>query len=123
MTKRQLNLRVSDITRRQLDQLIIRLGTSITETITIAIDRLYQQETQTMTRPTYDETLKMATAVYHAAYPNGLDGRPGEPNPDKLAEIEEWLSGPGGWADYAEPDSLAAEWLQLEGEVEAGMDR
>ena len=42
--KSQINIRVSDMTRRQLDQLTARMGTSITETITIAIDRLAKQE-------------------------------------------------------------------------------
>ena len=60
-------------------------------------------------------TLEQLTyAVFHAAYPDSY----GEPNPDKIAEIGEWLSGPGGWADYADADSLAAEWRQVEAEAE-----
>lgn len=42
--KSQINIRASDLLQRQLDELTAHLGTSITETVSIAIDRLYQQE-------------------------------------------------------------------------------
>lgn len=42
--KEQLNLRVSNLTRRQLDQLMAWWGTSQTETVTVIIDRAFLQE-------------------------------------------------------------------------------
>jgi hypothetical protein len=44
MTKQQLNLRVSDLTTHQLKQLMEWWKTSKTETITLIIDRAYQEE-------------------------------------------------------------------------------
>lgn len=48
MPKQQLNLRISDLTARQLDALTDRWGTSKTETITMIIDRMYREEHSTM---------------------------------------------------------------------------
>lgn len=48
MAKEQLNARVSNLTRRQLDELSERWGTTQTETLTVIIDRMYQQETKAM---------------------------------------------------------------------------
>jgi hypothetical protein len=48
MPKAQLNLRVSDLTRRQLDELSQRWGTTQTETLTVIIDRIYREEIPTM---------------------------------------------------------------------------
>ena len=48
MPKSQLNARVSDLTRRQIDELGERWGTTQTETLTVIIDRMYQQEIKTM---------------------------------------------------------------------------
>lgn len=42
--KSQVNIRASALLQRQLDELTDKLGTSITETVSIAIDRMYQQE-------------------------------------------------------------------------------
>jgi hypothetical protein len=44
MTKQQLNLRVSDLTTHQLKQLMEWWKTRKTETITLIIDRAYQEE-------------------------------------------------------------------------------
>lgn len=44
MTKKQLNLRVSSLAREQLGQLTEWWGTSQTETLSLIIDRIYQQE-------------------------------------------------------------------------------
>lgn len=44
MAKEQLNLRVSDLTRRQLDELGRLWGTTQTETITVIIDRTFREE-------------------------------------------------------------------------------
>lgn len=46
--KSQINIRASALLISQLDELTEQLGTSITETISIAIDRMYQQEIKTM---------------------------------------------------------------------------
>lgn len=43
--KKQINIRVSDLTEQQLDALAARWGTSITETITVLVDRAYREET------------------------------------------------------------------------------
>ena len=47
--KQQINFRASDLTSRQLDALMQHWGTSQTETLTVVIDRIYQQEIPTMT--------------------------------------------------------------------------
>jgi hypothetical protein len=113
-----LSIRVGPLTRTQLDELQTRWGMSLATVITVLADRAHQQETRTMTTDTNSiqtMTLEQLTyAVFHAAYPDSY----GEPNPDKIAEIGEWLSGPGGWADYADAESLAAEWRQVEAEAE-----
>lgn len=46
--KSQINIRASALLKKQLDALTEALGTSITETVSIAIDRMYQQEIKTM---------------------------------------------------------------------------
>lgn len=46
MPKQQLNVRVSDLTRHQLDKLSANWGTTQTETLTVVIDRMYQQESK-----------------------------------------------------------------------------
>ena len=43
--KKQINIRASDLTARQLDHLMRRWGTSQTETLTLVIDRIFRQET------------------------------------------------------------------------------
>lgn len=45
--KSQVNIRASALLQRQLEELTTHLGTSITETISLAIDRMYQQEINT----------------------------------------------------------------------------
>ena len=44
MTKKQISLRISDLTARQLEELAERWGTTQTETITVVVDRVYRQE-------------------------------------------------------------------------------
>lgn len=46
--KQQINFRASDLTASQLDALMQHWGTSQTETLTVVIDRMYQQEQRTM---------------------------------------------------------------------------
>jgi len=48
MAKEQLNARISALTRRQLDELGERWGTTQTETLTVIIDRMYREELKTM---------------------------------------------------------------------------
>lgn len=50
MAKTQLNARVSDLTKQQLEELGSRWGTTQTETLTVIIDRMYRQETKIMTK-------------------------------------------------------------------------
>jgi len=42
--KHQINIRASDMTMRQLGALTAQCGTSITETVSLAIDRMYRGE-------------------------------------------------------------------------------
>lgn len=42
--KHQVNFRASELTRQHLDQLMAWWGTSQTETLTVLIDRAYQDE-------------------------------------------------------------------------------
>ena len=42
--KQQINFRASELTARQLEWLMERWGTSQTETLTVAIDRIYKEE-------------------------------------------------------------------------------
>lgn len=44
MARQQVNFRASDLTLRQLDGLSKWWGTDRTESITVAVDRIYQQE-------------------------------------------------------------------------------
>ena len=48
--KRQINFRASDLTARQLSELAARWGTSQTETVTVCIDRAWQQEQELASR-------------------------------------------------------------------------
>jgi hypothetical protein len=48
MAKEHLNARISALTRRQLNELGKRWGTTQTETLTVIIDRMYQQEIGSM---------------------------------------------------------------------------
>lgn len=43
--KTQINIRASTLTERQLASLAARWGTTITETVTVLIDRAYREET------------------------------------------------------------------------------
>jgi hypothetical protein len=65
--KSQINIRASDLLQRQLDGLTTQLGTSITETVSIAIDRMYQQEIGTVTAQTRRQQLisKIASIAYY----------------------------------------------------------
>lgn len=42
--KRQVNIRASDLTRRQLEQLTEWWGCNRTEAVTVAVDRAYREE-------------------------------------------------------------------------------
>lgn len=44
MPKQQFNMRVSDLTRMQLQSLSDRWGMTLTEAMAIIVDRIYQQE-------------------------------------------------------------------------------
>lgn len=52
--KQQINFRASELTAQQLESLMSIWGTSQTETLTVVIDRIYQQEKRTMTTKTTD---------------------------------------------------------------------
>lgn len=54
MKRIQISTNVSELTRQQVDELMDRFGYSLRDVVTIAIDRLYQQE---MRRP--------LSAIYH----------------------------------------------------------
>lgn len=57
MPKQPTSVRLPDMTMRQLTELIAATGMTQSELIATAIDRMYQQETQTMTTDTaYDYT-------------------------------------------------------------------
>lgn len=107
MPKQQVNARISDLTRRQLDELGKRWGTTQTETLTVIIDRMYQQETQTMTsNTTYDYT--------------DLARRFGTVDVEvKGLELTFWLTSQaelsnrvfdGWWGDAEEGEPYTAEW-------------
>lgn len=74
--KSQINVRASALLQKQLDALTETLGTSITETISIAIDRMYQQEIKTMNAnsSTYSirQTFEKGQQVWYVVY-NGQD--------------------------------------------------
>lgn len=57
MAKEQLNARISDLTRNQLDALCKLWGASQTETLTVIIDRIYQLEEHKMNTSKYDYTV------------------------------------------------------------------
>lgn len=44
MTKKQISLRISDLTNSQINRLTTELGMSQTELISVAVDRMYQTE-------------------------------------------------------------------------------
>jgi len=48
MTREQINIRLNDMTRRQLDELTARLRISKTDLFNVAIDRMYREERETM---------------------------------------------------------------------------
>jgi hypothetical protein len=52
--KEQINFRASVLTTQQLKELASMWGTSQTETITVAIDRIYRQEVESQTRKGQD---------------------------------------------------------------------
>lgn len=45
-TKKTKSYRLSDLTRQQIEQLAELWGTSLTETITLIVDRAYQEATK-----------------------------------------------------------------------------
>jgi hypothetical protein len=56
--KRQVNFRASELTHQQLDQLMAWWGTSQTETLTVLIDRAYQDEVYRQKADNRDEAYK-----------------------------------------------------------------
>lgn len=100
MAKQQLNARISDLTRRQLDELIERWGTTQTETLTVIIDRMYQQET-TMTTATHQELARKFGTVTH------------EGTAYTLAEVATLSNRPfaGWWGDAEDGDEYTSEWV------------
>jgi hypothetical protein len=62
--KQQINFRASDLTARQLDALMQSWGTSQTETLTVVIDRIYQQEIAAMTTATAQRTVVLLESGY-----------------------------------------------------------
>lgn len=57
MAKKQINIRGSALTHRQLEKLMEWWGTSQTETLTVVIDRAYQAELEKQERAEYDRVL------------------------------------------------------------------
>lgn len=53
--KQQINFRASTLTTKQLEWLMSEWGTSQTETLTVVIDRIYDQENVTMKTKNYEE--------------------------------------------------------------------
>jgi len=71
MTKKLIAIRVSQATKQKLDSLIQIHGTQ-TEAVAVAIDRLHQQEVDTMSYPTKLAAQHMSRAARAAAYAAGL---------------------------------------------------
>lgn len=69
MAKEQLNARVSDLTRRQLNELGERWGTTQTETLSLIIDRVYNQDNAM--------TQQQVVGIHEAKgpYPGVIDGQ------------------------------------------------
>ena len=63
MSKIMLSIRASEMTKQQFDWLTAKWGTSQTETLTVIIDRVYQQETNKMRIRTYQDSLGHYRAV------------------------------------------------------------
>ncbi len=107
-------MRLPQPTRNQIDELAARWNVSIANVMTIAIDRMYQQEIKTMTtvkdvasvRPATDEPTRFErlVALVTTASKRGewYDG-PGSTN------ISDWLA-EGDYTDDETIESLAAEW-------------
>jgi hypothetical protein len=115
--KNQVNARLSDYTRQQLQDLAARHGTQ-TEALAIAIDQLHRTEFAHKQEDNVDEKLaELAAAIYTEA--DGTDDT--EYRARITQEIYEWLvAGDGGvgrtvvdlaweWRDYQEDaeDALA----------------
>ena len=61
--KQQINFRVSDLAAHELDWLMTRWGISQTETITVALDRVYRQEAGAELRPLTQDIARRALRV------------------------------------------------------------
>lgn len=75
--KKSTHVRLSDLTVRQLAELVSATGNTQTEVIERAIDRMYQQETQTMTSydrnaNSYHSICRYCGSVYNAQAGNHI---------------------------------------------------
>lgn len=78
MTRNVSSYRLPTHTESQIDALAARLGMSKANVITLAVDRMYREETRTMqtpyavdpANPTEADADAMTLAVYQAAYPD-----------------------------------------------------
>lgn len=104
--KSQINIRASELLQRQLAELTDKLGTSITETVSIAIDRMHQQEIKNMSNiryinisERYGECVETTLEDYRELNPEGtfeIDS--------STDNIREYFSdNPGDWEVVAEP--------------------
>jgi len=69
--KQQINFRASDLTAHQIESLMSKWGTSQTETLTVVIDRIYQQEgidDQANTRKLQIQAYSAQSSLVHALY-------------------------------------------------------
>lgn len=89
MAKHQVNVRLSDATRRKLDALKRQYGT-VTSAVEVAVERLYTQEVK-MNAPIYEDQ-----AEYDAAKAR-IDATPAlEPYRDVI--LYDWSEGAEHWA-------------------------
>ena len=83
-TKNARTFRMSAMTERQLAGLSERLGTSLTETLTVAIDRMYREEIK-MNKLSQDEQ-EQAAQIARFVIENGrVIATDGETEPESLA--------------------------------------
>jgi len=59
MTKQQLNVRVADLTTRQLDRLITRMNMTKGEVVMLAVDRMYRESVDEWARPEQGDSVRL----------------------------------------------------------------
>ena len=110
MTRRQVNLRINDVTEQQLDDLR-EMGYSVTSAVTVAIDRMWHQECQkgeaAMDYRIDREKLEVVTALLNQQ----VDPR-AEEHVVEATICGDWHEGQEhqDWIDSAEPQEIV-DWL------------